>query len=77
MAAVMHWERVPELPLFTGNTAAFVHEMESRSISDVNGLGDHVRVQVLTQLGGPGRPSWVPGGFRRESAGFGTISALP
>jgi hypothetical protein len=77
MAAVMRWEQVPELPLFTGNTAAFVHEMESSSISDVKGLGDHVRDQVLTPVGVPGRPSWVPGRFRRESAGFGTISALP
>jgi phenylpyruvate tautomerase PptA (4-oxalocrotonate tautomerase family) len=50
-AAVMRWERVPELPLFERNTAAFIHEMPAGTISDVTGADDHVRVQVLTPIG--------------------------
>lgn len=46
--AVMKWERVPDLALFRNNTAAFVHEMPDGSISNVNGDGNYVRVQVLT-----------------------------
>ncbi len=29
-AAVMRWEKVPELPLFRKNTAAFVHDLPAR-----------------------------------------------
>jgi phenylpyruvate tautomerase PptA (4-oxalocrotonate tautomerase family) len=50
-AAVMRWEGVPEIPLFTSNTAAFVHELPADAISDVSGDGSHVRVQVLTPAG--------------------------
>jgi phenylpyruvate tautomerase PptA (4-oxalocrotonate tautomerase family) len=50
-AAVMKWERVPDLTLFRSNTAAFIHEMPADSISDVNGDHEHVRVQVLTPVG--------------------------
>jgi phenylpyruvate tautomerase PptA (4-oxalocrotonate tautomerase family) len=50
-AAVMRWEKVPELELFKKNTAAFIHELPSASISNVNGDGNHVRVQVLTPAG--------------------------
>jgi phenylpyruvate tautomerase PptA (4-oxalocrotonate tautomerase family) len=50
-AAVMRWEKVPELELFKKNTAAFIHELPSGSISNVNGDGNHVRVQVLTPAG--------------------------
>jgi phenylpyruvate tautomerase PptA (4-oxalocrotonate tautomerase family) len=50
-AAVMRWEAVPELPLFKENTAAFVHELPSGSISDVTGAEDHIRIQVLTPAG--------------------------
>jgi len=49
--AVMRWERVPELPLFTNNTAAFVHDLPSDSISNAVGEGNYVRVQVLTPAG--------------------------
>jgi phenylpyruvate tautomerase PptA (4-oxalocrotonate tautomerase family) len=50
-AAVMRWEKVPDLPLFTKNTAAFVHDLPAGSISNVDGEGNYVRVQVLTPTG--------------------------
>ena len=50
-AAVMRWERVPDLPLFRDNTAAFIHDMPAEAISDVVGASNHVRVQVLTPIG--------------------------
>ena len=50
-ATVMRIEQVPEIPMFRENTAAFVHELPSGSISDVAGRLDHVRVQVLTNAG--------------------------
>jgi phenylpyruvate tautomerase PptA (4-oxalocrotonate tautomerase family) len=49
--AVMRWEQVPELPLFTDNTAAFIHDMEEAAISNVAGKSNYVRVQVLTPVG--------------------------
>jgi len=48
--AVMRWERVPEIPLFTDNTAAFVHDLPADAISNAAGAGNYVRVQVLTPV---------------------------
>jgi phenylpyruvate tautomerase PptA (4-oxalocrotonate tautomerase family) len=50
-AAVMRWEKVPDLALFRKNTAAFVHDLPAGSMSNVDGDGNHVRVQVLTPAG--------------------------
>jgi phenylpyruvate tautomerase PptA (4-oxalocrotonate tautomerase family) len=50
-AAVMRWERVPDLPLFANNTAAFIHDMDAAAISNVAGESNYVRVQVLTPVG--------------------------
>jgi phenylpyruvate tautomerase PptA (4-oxalocrotonate tautomerase family) len=50
-AAVMRWEKVPELPLFRKNTAAFVHDLPADSLSNVDGDGNYVRVRVLTSAG--------------------------
>jgi phenylpyruvate tautomerase PptA (4-oxalocrotonate tautomerase family) len=50
-AAVMKWEKVPDLDLFRSNTAAFIHEMHKDAIANVNGDSDYVRVQVLTPVG--------------------------
>ena len=50
-AAVMKWEKVPKLPLFTENTAAFVHDLPADAISNVDGDDNYVRVQVLTPVG--------------------------
>src|SRR6478609_4921186 len=48
---VMEIEQVPDIPLFRQNTAAFVHDLPSGALSNVDGEGDHVRVQVLTNAG--------------------------
>jgi phenylpyruvate tautomerase PptA (4-oxalocrotonate tautomerase family) len=50
-AAVMRWEKVPQLPLFRDNTAAFIHDLPADSISNVTGDSNYVRVQVLTPIG--------------------------
>lgn len=50
-SAVMAVEGVPDIPMFRQNTAAFVHELPSAAVSDVDGDGAHVRVQVLTNAG--------------------------
>jgi phenylpyruvate tautomerase PptA (4-oxalocrotonate tautomerase family) len=49
--AVMRWEQVPELPLFSENTAAFVHDLPADSIANADGNGNYIRVQVLTPAG--------------------------
>lgn len=48
--AVMHWEQVPEIPLFKDNTAAFIHDLPADAISNVTGDSNYVRVQVLTPI---------------------------
>jgi phenylpyruvate tautomerase PptA (4-oxalocrotonate tautomerase family) len=50
-AAVMRWEKVPEISLFKNNTAAFIHELPADSLSNVAGDSNYVRVQVLTPIG--------------------------
>src|SRR5260370_6163756 len=50
--AVMTIERVPNIPLFRQNTAAFVHELTLETLSNVDGDHACVRVQVLTNAGG-------------------------
>lgn len=49
--ALMAIEAVPDIPMFRQNTAAFVHELPENSISNVDGDGRYVRVQVLTNAG--------------------------
>jgi phenylpyruvate tautomerase PptA (4-oxalocrotonate tautomerase family) len=49
--AVMRWERVPPIALFSKNTAAFIHELPADSLSNAAGDSDYVRVQVLTPVG--------------------------
>ena len=50
-AALMTIEQVPDIPMFRKNTAAFVHELPSSSLSNVDGDISYVRVQVLTNAG--------------------------
>ena len=50
-AAVMRWEKVPDLALFRNNTAAFIHDLPANSMSNVAGDTNYVRVQVLTPVG--------------------------
>jgi phenylpyruvate tautomerase PptA (4-oxalocrotonate tautomerase family) len=45
---LMTIEQVPDIPMFRKNTAAFVHELPSDSLSNVDGDSTYVRVQVLT-----------------------------
>lgn len=47
---------MPDIPLFRKNTAAFVHELPVRALSNVDGDSDYVRVQVLTNAGALDRP---------------------
>jgi phenylpyruvate tautomerase PptA (4-oxalocrotonate tautomerase family) len=49
--AVMTIEQVPNIPMFRKNTAAFVHELPDGALSNVDGDGNYVRVQVLTNSG--------------------------
>ena len=50
-AAVMRWEKVPDVSLFKNNTAAFIHDLPGDSLSNVVGDSNYVRVQVLTNSG--------------------------
>jgi phenylpyruvate tautomerase PptA (4-oxalocrotonate tautomerase family) len=49
--AVMRWEQVPPIALFSKNTAAFIHELPGDSLSNAAGDSNYVRVQVLTPVG--------------------------
>ncbi|MFZ0180967.1 MAG: 4-oxalocrotonate tautomerase [Candidatus Dormiibacterota bacterium] len=49
--AVMRWEKVPPIALFSDNTAAFIHELPEDSLSNATGDSNYVRVQVLTPVG--------------------------
>ena len=49
--AVMRWEQVPNIPLFSDNTAAFIHDLAAEAISNAAGASNYIRVQVLTPVG--------------------------
>jgi len=48
---LMKIEQVPNIPMFRKNTAGFVHELPDGAFSNVDGDGNYVRVQVLTNAG--------------------------
>ena len=48
---IMRWEKVPEIPFFLDNTAAFVHELDTEAFSTAAGGSTSVRVQVTTNAG--------------------------
>ena len=50
-AAVMAVEQVPDIPMFRQNTAAFIHDLPAGALSNVDGDGNFVRIQVLTNAG--------------------------
>ena len=50
-AAVMRWEKVPDIAMFRNNTAAFIHDLPAEAVSNVAGESNYVRVQVLTPVG--------------------------
>ena len=69
---LMKIEQVPNIPMFRKNTAGFVHELPNGALSNVDGDGNYVRVQVLTNTGALNRrSSW------RWSSSSPTWSPLP
>jgi len=50
-AALMAIEKVPDIPFFRKNTAAFLHDVPAGHVSNVDGDGNYVRVLVLTNAG--------------------------
>ncbi len=50
-AALIKWEQVPSIPWFLDNTAAFIHELPTDSLSNANGDSNYVRVEILTPVG--------------------------
>jgi phenylpyruvate tautomerase PptA (4-oxalocrotonate tautomerase family) len=48
---LMKIEQVPNIPMFRKNTAAFIHDLPEGALSNVEGDGNYVRVQVLTNAG--------------------------
>ena len=48
---LMKIEQVPDIPMFRNNTAAFIHDLPDGALSNVDGDGNYVRVQVLTNAG--------------------------
>ncbi len=50
-ATLMKIEKVPDIPMFRKNTAAFVHDLPNGALSNVEGDSNYVRVQVLTNAG--------------------------
>jgi phenylpyruvate tautomerase PptA (4-oxalocrotonate tautomerase family) len=50
-AELMTIEQVPDIPMFRQNTAAFIHDLPAGSLANVDGEGNYVRIQVLTNSG--------------------------
>ena len=48
---LMKIEQVPNIPMFRKNTAGFIHDLPDGALSNVEGDGNYVRVQVLTNAG--------------------------
>ena len=48
---LMKIEQVPNIPMFRKNTAGFIHELPNGALSNIDGDGNYVRVQVLTNAG--------------------------
>ena len=71
--AVMRWEQVPEIPLFSDNTAAFVHDLPTEAISNAAGASNYIRVQVLTPIGVLDRDKQL--GVVKELTGIVTTAA--
>src|SRR5271154_5996358 len=58
-ALVRTIEKVPDIPMFRKNTAAFIHQMPPGAIANVDGDENYVRVQVLTNQGALDRDKQV------------------
>src|SRR3954447_23066735 len=63
--AVMRWEQVPEIPLFSDNTAAFIHDLPADAIANAAGVLDRDKqladVKELTEIvaAAAGDPSYA------------------
>jgi phenylpyruvate tautomerase PptA (4-oxalocrotonate tautomerase family) len=58
-AEVMAVEGVPNTPMFRKNTAAFVHDLPTTALANVDGDSTYVRVQVLTNAGALNREKQI------------------
>ena len=58
-ATLMKIEQVPDIPMFRKNTAAFIHDLPEGALSNVEGDGNYVRVQVLTNAGALNREKQI------------------
>ena len=58
-STLMKIEQVPDIPMFRKNTAAFIHDLPDGALSNVEGDGNYVRVQVLTNAGALNRDKQV------------------
>jgi len=50
-AVVKRVEGVPDIALFRKNTAAFVHELPTGALSNLDGDTNYVRIHVTTNVG--------------------------
>jgi|SRR4051812_1826588 phenylpyruvate tautomerase PptA (4-oxalocrotonate tautomerase family) len=76
--ALMTIEQVPNIAMFRKNTAAFIHDVPAGRMSNVDGDGDYVRVQVVTNAGALDRDKQlaVVGQLTGIIAGAGTDPSL-
>jgi phenylpyruvate tautomerase PptA (4-oxalocrotonate tautomerase family) len=58
-STLMKIEQVPDIPMFRKNTAAFIHDLPNGALSNVEGDGNYVRVQVLTNAGALNREKQI------------------
>ncbi|MFE4815802.1 4-oxalocrotonate tautomerase family protein [Streptomyces sp. NPDC056704] len=78
-ATLMAIEKVPDIPMFRQNTAAFLHELPAGDLSNVDGASHYVRVQVLTNAGALDRDQQIAvvsrfTGMVAEAAGDPTLA---
>ncbi|MEU1030718.1 hypothetical protein ABZ402_18555 [Streptomyces mirabilis] len=78
-ATLMAIEKVPDIPMFRQNTAAFLHELPAGGLSNVDGASHYVRVQVLTNAGALDRDQQIAvvsrfTGMVAEAAGDPTLA---
>lgn len=76
---LMAIEKVPDIPMFRQNTAAFLHELPAGDLSNVDGASHYVRVQVLTNAGALDRDQQIAvvsrfTGMVAEAAGDPTLA---
>src|SRR5207244_415687 len=69
-AAVMRWEKVPDISLFRNNTAAFVHDLPADALSNVAGEPNSRR---SPQKSPPQRHVCT----RRDQRGSFTLTVVP